>query len=307
LQSSCATGLPWLGLPVEPCNSVGFYTEDEDLDIDERQNCIDAAYGVDCRDQKFKMYLFPRVGLDNELLAFDRTGNPVLRPFYWQVHEAAMDLHARLVTLDVAVDLFAGHEIDRRQVRDFIRPIGALARDINGGVVLTAHVSQAGIRSDGGHSGSTDWSNAVRSRAYLSRPKSEKNGEPADTDERLLTRKKANLASIGDTIKLRWKNGILVPDGPIVAGLTPFGKLDAKDVFLGLLDVRDAQQRPVSAKERAGNFAPRVFDEMPREQRYGYQFGDFKKAMESLFFTRTIEVVPYGRASKGMHKIARAQ
>ena len=48
LQSSCATGLPWLGLRVNECVSVGFYTEDEAYDMKERQAAIDAAYGYDC-------------------------------------------------------------------------------------------------------------------------------------------------------------------------------------------------------------------------------------------------------------------
>ena len=37
LHASCATALPWLGLRVEECASVGFYTEDEERDLKLRQ------------------------------------------------------------------------------------------------------------------------------------------------------------------------------------------------------------------------------------------------------------------------------
>jgi hypothetical protein len=75
LQSSCATCLPWLGLPVEECASFGVYTEDEDLDLDIRQDAIDAAYGCDCV-ATGKMHMLATAGEDSELVVFDRAGNP---------------------------------------------------------------------------------------------------------------------------------------------------------------------------------------------------------------------------------------
>jgi RecA-family ATPase len=209
LQSSCATALPWIGLRVEECASVGFYTEEEEIDLKERQAWIDTAYGQHCASTG-NLHLFPRADEENELVVFDRDGKPELTRFYHQVRQTVLDLRARLLVLDVAVDLFGGDEIRRREVRAFMRPLNKLAREIDGAVALTSHISQAGIRSDGGHSASTDWSNAGRSRLYLNRPKTE-SGEEIDANARLLARKKANYASIGDVIKLRWQNGLLVP------------------------------------------------------------------------------------------------
>jgi hypothetical protein len=79
LQSSCATALAWIGLRVEECNSVGFYTEEEDRDLKERQAWIDAAYGQHCASTG-KMHLFSRVDEENELVMFDRSGKPTLHP-----------------------------------------------------------------------------------------------------------------------------------------------------------------------------------------------------------------------------------
>ncbi len=293
LQSSCATGLPWLGLRVQECVSIGVYTEDEDQDLKERQALIDAAYAQDCASAG-KMHLFSRADEENEFVVFDRARNPTPTKFYRQVCEAALDLRARLAVLDVAVDLFGGNEIVRQEVRAFMRLLNRLARQIDGAVVLTSHVSQAGIQSNGGHSGSTDWSNAVRSRLYLSRPKAEKDGEPADTNERILTRKKANFASIGDTIKLHWKNGLIVPDAPTIPS---YFRRSADDVFLALLDAHCAANRqPLSGSPNAANYAPRLLARAPPSERDGYGFDDFGRAMESLFKSRKIKSVDYGRS-----------
>jgi AAA domain/Bifunctional DNA primase/polymerase, N-terminal len=292
LQASCATALPWLGLRVEECASIGFYSEDEEQDIKERQAAIDASYGCACVETG-NMHLFPRVGEDNELVVFDRNRRPSVTKFYRQVCEAAYDYHARLVVLDVAVDLFGGNEISRVEVRAFFRPLFLLARNINGAVVMTSHVSQAGIRSDGGHSGSTDWSNAARTRLYLSRPKDDDNGE-ADANARILTRKKANLASIGDTIKLHWKNGLIVPDEPS----TPhYFHRSADEVFLALLDAVTNEGQRVSPKPRAGNYAPMLFMKRPPKERGDYQRPDFERAMQRLLQSRDLTIVPYGRPS----------
>ena len=305
LQSSCATALPWLGLRVEECVSIGFYTEDEDLDLKLRQADIDASYGQHCASTG-KMHLFPRADEENELVVFDRAGAPKLTSFYRQVRETALDLLARLIVLDVAVDLFGGDEINRRQVRAFFRHLNTLAREIDGAVVLTSHLSQAGIKSDGGHSGSTDWSNAVRSRAYLGRPKKENSkdvdDEPADTNARILTRKKANHATVGDTIKLHWARGVILPDEFTSSQFCR----PADDVFLALLTAHESANRtPLSESKTATNYAPRVFARAPATERDGYGEADFTRALERLFSTHKIASVDYGRSGDRRKKIAR--
>ncbi len=89
LQSSCATALPWIGLRVEECVSIGFYIEDEEQHLKERQAAIDAAYSQHCASTG-NLHLFPRPDEENELVVFDRTGKPSITPFYHQVREAAL-------------------------------------------------------------------------------------------------------------------------------------------------------------------------------------------------------------------------
>ena len=302
LQSSCAVGLPWLGLRVNECVSVGFYTEDEAYDMKERQAAIDAAYGCDCVGTG-NMHLFPRAEEDeNELVVFDRTRRPILTKFFRQFREAALDFRARLAVLDVAVDLFGGNEIARQEVRAFFRPLNSVAREIDGGVVVTSHVSQAGIRSDGGHSASTDWSNACRSRLYLNRPKAE-NGDAADANGRLLTRKKANLARIGDTIKLHWENGLIVPDRVDTRRSFP---RSADDVFLALVDAVTEEGQRASPKPRAGNYAPALFMKRRPQERDDYQRVDLERAMQRLLQCRKVSIIPYGPPSSGTQMIVRS-
>jgi AAA domain len=301
LQSSWATCLPWVGLPVEECASLGVYTEDEDQDIDLRQDIIDAAYGLDCV-ATGRQHMLAMAGEDSEMVVFDRAGDPTLTKFYRQICEAAMDYHVGALALDVAVDLYGGNEIMRRQVRAFMRAVVKLARMINGPVVMTGHVSQAGIQSDGGHSGSTDWSNAVRSRAYLSAQKDEGNG-PVDPDARILTRKKANNARLGEMVKLRWQKGLFVPEAT-----TPnYFRRPVEDVFLALLDAVTTEGQTVSPKAKASNYAPALFMKRLPNERDDYQRADFERALQALFQRQKIKIAPYGRASWNYEKIVRVE
>lgn len=300
LQTSCAVGLPWLGQLVEPCSSVGFYTEDRQRHLEIRQAAINRAYGID-HDQTTAMALFPRRGEDNELVVFDRAGKPTITPFYRQIQAAAHDYHAGLVVLDVAVDLFGGDEIKRRQVRAFIRSLNNLADEINGSVVLTGHVSSAGLQSDGGHSGSTDWSNGVRSRLYLSRSK-DKDDAPVDPGARALSRKKSNFASVGDIVDLQWRDGVFLS---AASASNPFRR-STDDVFLALLDAVTREGQTVTYKPRASNNAAALFVKRPRDERDNYQRDDFDRAMQRLLKAQKIKIVPYGPPSDRTEKLIRA-
>ena len=81
LLSSCAPALPWLGLRVQECVGLGFFTEDTKNVLLRRQKDIDANYNLDCRSTG-KMHLFPRVDMDNESHRLRRSretvGNAVL-------------------------------------------------------------------------------------------------------------------------------------------------------------------------------------------------------------------------------------
>ncbi len=121
-------------------------------------------------------------------------------------------LHGRAFRPDTAADTFGGNENDRAQVRTFLGVVlTKLARDIGCAVLVNAHPSRSGMGQNGDmNGGSTAWSNTARSRWALIRPQGEE-GEVGDESLRQLSRRKANYSSIGDTINLRWKDGVLIP------------------------------------------------------------------------------------------------
>jgi RecA-family ATPase len=168
--------------------------------------------------------------------------------------------------------------------------------------MVCAHPSRAGLNSGEGDGGSTGWSNAFRSRLYARAPDPE-GGELPDANARILERRKANYASRNDELRLRWREGVIEPEPRESPGMTPFDKIDAKDVFLGLVREFERQDRPVSEASRASNYAPRLFSRLPREQRHGFKEADFASAMERLFKAGAIENVDYGRKSDQRRKI----
>jgi hypothetical protein len=86
--------------------------------------------------------------------------------------------------------------------------------------------------------------------------------------------------------------------------MTPGGKLDPKEVFVALVREFAANKRPVSSNVYARNYAPRVFEKLPRDQSRGFRKADFATAMEKLLKAKTIENVSYGRPSDERTKIA---
>ena len=250
LQTGTALGSTWLGLPVERIGSLGVYCEDDENELWRRQCGINASYGVD-HDALGLKHWMPRLGENNILMAFARNGVGELTTFHRHVIEAALDLEARLVIIDTAADTFGGNENDRDQVRQFVqRALGQIALKIRGAVVCCAHPSRAGLTSGSGDSGSTGWNNAFRSRQYLFEPDAEPD-EPPDPNARILERKKANYAAREDRLRLRWHNGVIIPDQANEPGMTSMGKVDARAVFLDLVREMDGQNRPVSSSSQS--------------------------------------------------------
>jgi RecA-family ATPase len=305
LMTSATVGHAWCGLAVDRCNSLALFCEDDEDELHRRQHAINRAYGVEFSDLD-GMEWISGVGEDNTLVTFDIDG--IARPTagFGVLLNRAIETKPGLIIIDTAADTFGGNEILRRQVRQYVGHIlGKLARDTGAAVVLNAHPSRTGMSATGDmDGGSTAWSNTARTRWSLARPKVDGDEQP-DTNERILTRRKANYASIGDTIKLRWQNGVLVPtDAP--TGLAALaGRQDAETTFLALLARCDAENRPVSDSRNAGNAAPKLFALRPDRQ--GYTRRDFEGAMQRLFAAGKITMQPYGRRSDMRHRIAAVQ
>ncbi len=89
-----------------------------------------------------------------------------------------------------------------------------------------------------------------------------------------------------------------VAEGGVVGAI---GQSNCATVFLHILAKREAQNRPVSDKSRAGNYAPKVFASHPGRQ--GFNKRDFERAMTALFNDGRIALENYGRARDMRQKI----
>jgi RecA-family ATPase len=114
---------------------------------------------------------------------------------------------------------------------------------------------------------------------------------------------KSNYGRAGETITLKWQNGLFLP----IAGTTSLEKLAAERVaeqlFLTLLEAFNQQGRNTSAKPSAPTYAPTLFAKEKQARERGIKKPAFEVAMRSLFAANKICQQPYGPPSRGTSKL----
>lgn len=217
LLCTCVSlGNPWLGLAVERGHAIGVFCEDSLDELKRRQWSINEHLGIEQSQLEAVRYL-ARLGHENSLITFDGSdiGTPTL--FADQLHYLCEEEKPSLLVLDTIADLFPANENDRSKVRQFVQVVlGGIARRYGCAVLVLGHPSVTGISTGTGQSGSTAWNNTMRSRLYLTRP----DGEDADPNDRILSRKKANYAARDAEVRLTWRRGVI----DVAAG--DFAKID---------------------------------------------------------------------------------
>ncbi|MEM7025668.1 MAG: AAA family ATPase, partial [Pseudomonadota bacterium] len=202
--TAVATGTPFLGLKTTKAPVLAIYAEDDPDELHRRQLSICDAFEISMKDLG-GMRLAGRVGENNVIARADHNASYVQAEDLWvSIANRAVEMGARLVILDNIAQMFAGNEVNRTEVTQFVALCARLAKQINGAVLLLGHVGKGETAKE--YSGSTAWNASVRSRWLLERP------EVADDDEaneclRILTKKKANYSSTGDSIALEWQRG----------------------------------------------------------------------------------------------------
>ena len=215
LMCACALGRPWLGQQAKPCKVFGLFCEDDEDELHRRLAEIARHYGAELGDLE-NLQLCSRVGLENSLMEWRSAWEAgEVTWLHATIMNHALEFGAQIVVLDSLHDVFSGDEIRRGQARQFIQGLREIAREIDGAVVMTAHPSLTGRNTGTGESGSTAWSNAVRSRLYLTAT-----DEQADGAERVLKTMKSNYARAGGEIRLKWADGVYeaIADGAGVPG-----------------------------------------------------------------------------------------
>ena len=209
LAVAVVTGRPLFGVATSAAPAVFVSLEDGASIVRHRLAGICRAWGIDPRTLADRLHIVD--GTENpELFTADSRSAGDVTTAYMEVCRLVENTRAGLVVVDNASDSFGGDEINRRQVRGFMRALGQVARLTNCAVCLLAHVDKGTSRNkkaEGGegYSGSTAWHNSARSRLFMTRD-----------DDGLLTleHQKSNLGKRREPVTLEWPEGGL----PMLAG-----------------------------------------------------------------------------------------
>jgi RecA-family ATPase len=287
----CAThvlGRDWLnGLP-EPGPALFIETEDGADVLHRRLASIASHCAVPFSElAKSGLHLMSLAGQDAVVAAPSRSGKIEPTSLFNQLLQAAGDIKPKAIVIASSANVYAGSEIDRSQVQQFISLLTRMAMLANGTVHLISHPSLTGINSGSGISGTTQWHNAVRARYYLQSAKPKPDEQP-DSDLREMSFKKNNYGPVSETIVLRYQDGLFLP----VPGMTSLDKLaqeaKADDIFLTLLTRLNGENRFVSAN-KGPTYAPAKFSLEDEAKQTGLNGKAFEAAMTRLFKAKKIE------------------
>jgi RecA-family ATPase len=280
LSVAHVTGKDWLRSLPEPGGAFYFGCEDDEKEQRIRLTGIAEHYGTTFDELKTGGFRFKSLAGDDAVLgAPDRSG--VIKPtaLFDQLYEQAGDLKPKHIGIDTSADVFAGNEIDRAQVRQFISLLRRLAIVANGSVVLLSHPSLTGINTGTGISGSTAWHNSVRARIYMTAPRLEA-GEQPDSDLREIIFKKSNYGRAADSLMLRYQRGLFLPE----AGLSNIDKAareaDVEEAFITIARKLEAREQELSPAPTSHHYAPTLIAKQ-REAK-GMRKAEFVAALDRL-------------------------
>jgi RecA-family ATPase len=306
LATAHVLGRDWLRSVPEQGPVVLINCEDNEAELVRRLQPVLKSYNATFGDVAEDLHLFPLVdgGADPLLAGLDRKGRIVATPLYGELLEKVREVQPVCTVIDNVADVFGGSEIDRSHVRQFVALMRQLAIAANGYVIMSAHPSLTGIASKTGLSGSTQWHNSVRARAYM-----HVQGKDDDNDDdpgtRVLEFMKSNYSALAEQIELQWANGLFVPtrapSGPEQAA----AQARADALFLDLLDRHIAKGDNLSAKRNANNYAPTVLAESKEAKSAKVSKDQFSDALDRLMTAGKVAVQPYGPPSKHLYRIAR--
>jgi RecA-family ATPase len=281
LAVAVATGTDWIGTFPEEGNVLILAAEDDCDEIHRRLAAIvkGRSFGLD---DLGRLWIENLAGQDAILASPNSEGTLDATALFEKIQTTAREHRPKCLIIDTLADVFGGNEINRAQARQFIGMLRGLAIECDAAVIVLAHPSLFGMANGSGTSGSTAWSNSVRSRLYLTTVEP-KEGEEKDETLRRLILKKSNYAQAGAEILLRFEQGKFVPAN-LCAQPNQFG-FKAESEFLALLEQFASEGRKVSCIQ-GPNYAPRLFAKHPDAK---CSQRDFQIAMDSLLSSGRIE------------------
>ena len=199
LAVCAALGRPLFGAEVEPCKVLFLSLEDSGAIARHRLANICKLWSIDPLSLVDRLHIVDGTEYP-ELFSAESRGAGLLTDTYKEMSAIVQAEGIGLVIVDNASDAYGGDEIQRRQVRAFIRALAMVIKPTNAGCLLLAHVDKNTSRARNaeggeGYSGSTAWHNSVRSRLFITR---------GDDDLLKLEHQKSNLGRMREPIKLEW-------------------------------------------------------------------------------------------------------
>ena len=296
VQLSVATelGRPWLGCEVKRGPVIYLGAEDDLEEMHRRFAAVASREDIDL-DRLGSLHICCLAG-KNAVLA-TATDRGIIQPtdLWAEFRRLVISIKPKLVVFDTLADLFGGNENVRTQAQQFVSMLRGLILETDSTALLLAHPSLSGMASGSGTSGSTAWSNSVRSRLYLDRVR--ESGIEADPDARVLRTMKANYGPKGGEIHLRWYQGVFLtsgPDGAEAAGPSA-RQMHIEALFLHLLMTFTDQGRKTGVVP-GSIYAPALFARDPAAK--GVSKRELEAAMGRLLASGRIHAVESGPPSK---------
>ncbi|TAN11545.1 MAG: hypothetical protein EPN34_07030 [Burkholderiaceae bacterium] len=216
LAVAVATGRPLFGVATERCN-VLFASFEDSGDV------VRHRLGFICRQWEIDPAALCALSIvdgtaNPELFTAERRDAGDVTASYIELRKLARG--AGLVVVDNASDAYGADEIQRRQVRAFIRTLTDIAKENAAAVLLLAHVDkntskQRKAEGGEGYSGSTAWNNSVRSRLFMTRDES---------GTLTLEHQKSNFGPMREPLALEWPQNelpqVLESLSPVVQGIS---------------------------------------------------------------------------------------
>ena len=296
LAAAHTIGVDWLGAILDRGPAFFIDCEDEEQVIWRCLAPVCNHYGMRFADLRAGgLELISLVGRETIMATVNRSGKVETTKRYHELIEMAGDLKPKCIAIASSANVYAGNECDRSQVQQFIGLLTRAALVAGGYVVLAQHPSLTGINNGSGLSGTTQWENAVRGRAYMKGVNREVD-EP-DNDLREIVFVKNQYGKQDEKIVLKWQDGMYLPVPGAQSLNTAACEQRADEVVVKLLRLHNEQHQDVSAAP-SRVYAPSVFARHPDAAAVGLTSQQLGKAMQRLLDAKTIAVDISGPPSR---------
>ena len=302
LSAAHVLGRDWLRSLPEQGPVLLVNCEDEGDELVRRLDPILKSHHAKFSDVAAGLHIFSLANHDPLLALPDRSGRSgriVPTPLYTKLLELARTVQPICIVIDNVADVFGGSEIDRSQVRQFVALMRQIAIAADGYVIMSSHPSLAGIASKTGLSGSTQWHNSVRARAYMHIENDDQSGT------RVLEFMKSNYSALSERVELQWSNGLYVPVRIPSAPEQAATRAKADAMFLSLLGKFTRKGENVSAKSRANNYGPTLFARTAEAKAAHLKRDDFAEALDRLIAADQVFAEPYGSPTDDTRRLVR--